>query len=129
MTKAKRLEIFNKYNGLCAYTGKPLGDDWQVDHVYCKMETFIQQKERDHIDNMVPCLRIINHYKRGLFFNMWRKRVATLHERLSKLPKNPVVEKSKKTKQYLLDVAAAFDITPEKPWSGVFYFETLNHKQ
>ena len=31
MTKRER--IFKKYDGLCAYTGKPLEKDWQIDHV------------------------------------------------------------------------------------------------
>ena len=28
-----RQRIYAKYQGRCAYTGKPLGDDWQVDHI------------------------------------------------------------------------------------------------
>lgn len=125
MTKKQRQEIYDKYGGLCAYTGQPLGGDWQVDHIFCRLETTILRRQRDCIDNMVPCLKIINHYKRGLLFDAWRKRIEVLHIRLSKLPKNPVVEKSKKTKQYLLTVAEAFGITPDKPFNGVFYFEQI----
>ena len=29
----KREKVYNKYGGKCAYTGKPLGQDWQIDHV------------------------------------------------------------------------------------------------
>lgn len=126
MNKADRQKIFEKYGGLCAYTGKPLGEDWQVDHILCKMETFRKQKNRDDINNMVPCLKIVNHYKRGLLFVEWRRRVSVLHIRLTKLPKNTRVAKSQKTKDYLLKVAEAFDITVDKPFNGLFYFETLN---
>jgi 5-methylcytosine-specific restriction endonuclease McrA len=33
MNKKLRFQVYNKYNGLCAYTGTPLDDDWQVDHI------------------------------------------------------------------------------------------------
>jgi len=46
-----------------------------------------------------------------------------LHERLKKLPKNPKAEKSIKRKKYLLKVAEFFDIKPDKPFNGKFYFE------
>jgi 5-methylcytosine-specific restriction endonuclease McrA len=36
MKKQLREEVYNKYGGLCAYTGKPLGDDWQIDHIHPK---------------------------------------------------------------------------------------------
>ena len=31
MTKRER--IYNKFGGLCAYSGTSLEDDWQIDHV------------------------------------------------------------------------------------------------
>jgi 5-methylcytosine-specific restriction endonuclease McrA len=31
-----RRVIHDKFGGRCAYTGKPLGDDWQIDHVVPK---------------------------------------------------------------------------------------------
>ncbi|MCF8218757.1 MAG: hypothetical protein K9J21_07220 [Bacteroidales bacterium] len=55
----------------------------------------------------------------------YRERVLTLHKRLAALPKNPKVEKSIKRKQYLLKVASYFEITENKPFIGVFYFETI----
>jgi hypothetical protein len=51
--------------------------------------------------------------------------LGSLHERLNRLPKKPRTEKGKRRKEYLLSVARYFDITPDKPFSGVFYFETL----
>lgn len=29
----KRERIYNKFGGLCAYSGTPLEDDWQIDHI------------------------------------------------------------------------------------------------
>jgi hypothetical protein len=70
--------------------------------------------------------RIINHYKRALALEEFRVlRLGGLHKRLAKLPKNPRTEKGKRRKQYLLDVATYFGIESNKPFSGVFYFETV----
>jgi hypothetical protein len=128
MKKSDRQKVFDKYGGRCAYTGKPLGADWQVDHLYCKMETTILRKNRNDSDNMVPTLAIVNHYKRGLLFDHWRERIAKLHIRIAKLPKKTRATKTQKTKEYLLKVAEAFDITPDRPFSEVFYFETMQVK-
>lgn len=34
----KRQVVYNKFNGLCAYSGKPLQDDWQIDHMKSKIK-------------------------------------------------------------------------------------------
>lgn len=129
MTKQKRLDIYNKFGGKCAYSGTSLEDDWQVDHIIPK-RTFdffnYEQADVDDIKNLIPCQRIINHYKRALdleeFRTLW---LGGLHKRLLK-PTNPRTEKSKATKEYRLKVAASyFGITPDKPFGGKFYFETI----
>lgn len=80
MNKAIREQVFNKYNGLCAYTGKPLGNDWQVDHMtskyrhqnqtYSNCETVDEVERRlkrvDDIENLMPTIKIVNHYKRSI---------------------------------------------------------------
>lgn len=102
-----RQEIYNKYGGLCAYTGKPLGDDWQVDHVtskarmgylrgYCK--TYDERVCLNNPDNLLPACRIVN--KRSLDLEGFRSYMKKFHIRLAKLPK----------------VAELFDITPDKPF-------------
>ena len=137
MTKRER--IYNKFGGRCAYTGKPLGDDWQVDHVRSKImnegaayyqsvdldEISRMIKSVDNIDNLFPAIRIVNHYKRSLDLEGFRDRMTTFHKRLAKQPKNPVCERSIRRKEYMCKVADAFGITHEKPFSGKFYFETL----
>jgi len=115
-----RQEVYDKYDGLCAYSGTPLEDDWQVDHLVSQ-----NHGGGDNIGNLMPAQRIINHYKRALpvdiFRVMW---LGGLHKRLGK-PKNPRTDKSRKTKEYRLKVASYFGITPDKPFSGKFYFEQL----
>jgi len=130
ISKKNREIIKQKFGGKCAYTGTDLLPDWQVDHVSPVVRnwwTNTAMMENNHnIDNMVPCQKIVNHYKGSLDLETFRNWfLGGLHERLNKLPKNPKVEKSHKKKAYLLEVARLFDIQPDKPFSGVFYFETL----
>ena len=128
--KINRKEVYDKYKGLCAYCGKPLEDDWQIDHkIPQKLEVYMSSEKIQNIENLLPCQKLINHYKRALniedFRNIW---LGKLHLRLAKLPKNPKTEKSKKRKEYLLKIANYFDITPEKPFGGKFYFEINSDK-
>jgi 5-methylcytosine-specific restriction endonuclease McrA len=130
ISKKDRELIKYKFGGKCAYSGTELKEDWQVDHVkpiirnwYSKGALF---EESHNIDNMIPCQKIINHYKGSLDLETFRNwYLGELHERLKKLPKNPKTEKSIKRKNYLLEVASLFDITEDKPFNKKFYFETL----
>jgi len=135
--KINRQKVYDKFGGKCAYSGTPLEPDWQIDHIIPKnkahwlksyqMRDYLKTKitNINDINNLLPCQRIINHYKRSLdleqFRTLW---LMGLHKRLDK-PRNPRTENSRKTKEYRLKVASYFGITPEKPFSGKFYFETL----
>lgn len=134
--KINREEVFNKYCGLCAYTGKPLGDDWQVDHIIPKSSyawhQLVEVKIKlginyncNDFENLLPAIKIINHYKRSLDLEGFRKYMSNFHKRISKLPKNPYSEKTIKRKKYMLTVADLFGITIDKPFNGKFYFETI----
>jgi 5-methylcytosine-specific restriction endonuclease McrA len=130
ISKKNREIVKNKFGGKCAYTGTELMPDWQVDHVKPILRNWFSKgavfEKEHHIDNMFPTQKIINHYKGSLDLETFRKWfLGGLHERLKKLPKNPKTEKSHKKKAYLLEVARLFDITPEKPFDGKFYFEKL----
>jgi 5-methylcytosine-specific restriction endonuclease McrA len=132
ISKKDRELIKNKYGGLCAYSGTVLEDDWQVDHIkpiirntYNKGALF---ENHHNIDNMIPCQKIINHYKRTLDLETFRNwYMNELHLRLAKLPKNPKVNKSIKRKEYLLKVASYFGITENNPFNKIFYFEKINN--
>lgn len=47
------------------------------------------------------------------------------HKRLAKLPKKTSLKKTENRISYMKTVAALFDITVDKPFSGKFYFETI----
>ena len=51
--------------------------------------------------------------------------MSTFHTRLAKLPKNTNSDKTLKRIEYMNTIAEAFNITIDKPFNGVFYFETL----
>lgn len=142
MKKAIRILVYEKYNGLCAYTGKPLDDKWQVDHMTSKIKYMwnvvyggiggytvegIQEKAKqvDDISNLMPALWIVNHYKRSLDLEGFRDRMMTFHKRLAKLPKKTSKPATEKRIAYMRQVSDAFDITPDRPFSGKFYFENL----
>lgn len=128
MTERERIK--QKYNGLCAYSGTPLEDDWQIEHIKPVRRNWdgtSRYPEDDCEENKVPVQKIINHYKHSMSlheFKTWL--LAGLHERLKRLPKNPRTEKSRKRKEYLLKVASYFDITPDKPFCGELYFEKVD---
>jgi len=137
MTKRER--VYQKFDGKCAYTGKLLEPDWQIDHMTSKIkheyDTYFNSnsvdeinqklKECNHIDNLLPALRIVNHYKRGHNLEGFRKYMMSFHIRLSKLPKKTNIPKTQKRKEYMYKVADAFGITENNSFNGIFYFETI----
>lgn len=128
ISKKNREIIKQKFDGICAYSGTPLEDDWQIDHLVPKLAFRLSGESGvDDLDNLMPVQRIVNHYKRCLTLEEFRDwYLGGLHERLAKLPKKPRVERSIKRKEYLLEVASLFGITESKPFSGVFYFEAVS---
>ncbi len=130
ISRKTRDEVKMKYGGKCAYSGTELLPDWQVDHVEPVRRNWWMpgsalQEDNHNTQNMIPSQKIINHYKHSMSFNEFREFMMTFHERIAKLPKKPIVEKSIKRKAYMLEVARLFDITPDKPFKGKFYFETI----
>jgi 5-methylcytosine-specific restriction endonuclease McrA len=139
----KRKQVYEKYNGRCAYTGKPLVDgEWQIDHMTSRYKTKCNaarsvaekrdwsayQEALEHvndIDNLLPSLRIVNHYKRLLDLEGFREYMLTFHKRLAKLPKRTNSPSTARRIIYMNKIADAFGITIEKPFNGIFYFETL----
>lgn len=83
ISKEKRLKIYNKYNGRCAYCGCKLEyKDMQVDHI-------IPQRiagSTNDLDNLMPTCRTCNHYKRGTIlacrynpFHSWAICINAMH--------------------------------------------------
>ncbi len=114
-----RKTVYNKYNGRCAYSGTLLEDDWQVDHLKPRA-----RGGTNDISNLMPTQKLVNHYKRGRSIKLFKEwYLMGLHKRLKKLPKAPRTEKSRRHIKYMNRVAKYFNVTPDKPFAGVFYFE------
>jgi hypothetical protein len=133
ISKKDRAQVKAKLNGKCAYTGTDLLSDWQVDHVEAVRRNWWANnsamfEENHKIENMLPAQKIVNHYKHSMGLEEFRNFMTDFHKRISKLTKNPKVERSIKRKAYMLEIARLFDIKPDKPFSGKFYFETLSEK-
>jgi len=132
ISKKQREKIKQKFDGLCAYSGTKLEDDWQIDHIIPvrrNPDKSLQPTELDCEENLVPVQKLINHYKHSLDLETFRNwHLKGLHNRLGKLPKNPKTEKSKRKIEYLNKIASYFKITPTKPFSGTFYFEKKHDK-
>lgn len=135
ISKKIRQQVYDKFDGKCAYTGLPLGDKWQVDHVnsqyhhsyyYTGVEDYNEYKKKIHdINNLLPALAIVNHYKRTKNLEQFRLYMEGFHKRLSKLPKKTQVPATEKRIAYMNKIADAFGITVDKPFCGKFYFEII----
>jgi 5-methylcytosine-specific restriction endonuclease McrA len=124
--KNKRLDVFNKYGGRCAYCGIELDiNDFQVDHKVPKRYFEISGEDGvDDIDNLMPSCSVCNHYKRSLSLENYRNEwLGKLHLRIKRIPKNPRSDKGKKYKKYMEKILERYNISEDKPFDGVFYFE------
>ncbi len=105
MTKAERMQAYEKYDGRCAYCGKKIEyKDMQVDHIVPKLKG-----GKNEINNYNPACRRCNHYKDTFDIEQFRQMLKTMHERTQKI--------------YINKVAEDYGIIQIKPWDGVFYFE------
>lgn len=123
----KRQRIFNKFGGKCAYSGTPLEPDWQIDHIEPVIRVWRGGKYmpfNDVEDNMVPCQRAINNYKWS--YSLLYFRITLLGKLHFRLAKYPYSGKGEELRKRMEKIAAYFGITPDKPFSGKFYFEEYN---
>jgi putative glutamine amidotransferase len=128
----RREKIREKFGGLCAYTGKPLGDDWQIDHIAPRR--LLRWKKNIDVeaeDNLVPCLRTVNYYKRGFGLEGFRKYIMKINERIRGMKKKDgTYRKNMENRcRYVERIAEAFGITDDAPFDGVFYFERHMEKK
>jgi len=110
-----RQKVWLKYNRHCGYCGKKLEyKDMQVDHIKAKkFYSYYDPKESkvNSFENLMPSCRRCNHYKRTRNLEQFRLLIMTLHERV--------------TSQYITKVAIDYGIIEIKPFTGIFYFESI----
>ncbi len=111
MQKQKRRQVYEKYDGHCAYCGKEIEyKDMQVDHVLPKRLN-APDGITNGMQNLKPACRRCNHYKRGHSLELFRNLMQTLDERVRDI--------------YICKVAEDYGIIKVEPWDGKFYFERV----
>ena len=115
ISKKLRQQVYEKYNGHCAYCGCKLElKDMQVDHIYSVAKAKWKKEEIDlnHIDNLMPSCRSCNYYKDTCSIDTFRKNLKTLIERVRK--------------QFIYRLAEKYNMVEEREWDELFYFEKIN---
>lgn len=80
LTKAQRLQVYEKYDGKCAYCGNHISlDEMQVDHIKP-----LALGGADDISNFAPACRMCNYYKSTLTLEKFREQLGLLKGRLEK---------------------------------------------
>ena len=125
MTKnQERKAIWMKFNGKCAYCGKPIKyKDMQVDHLEAKankrpigrdlLGSYIYP-DIERFENKMPSCRRCNHYKRDCTLENFRNLIKTIHERIHD--------------KYIVKVAEDYRIMQYNKWDGKFYFEKMKNQ-
>lgn len=80
LTKKERQQVYEKYNGHCAYCGKELDiKDMQVDHMIP-----LRLGGADDMTNYMPACRQCNHYKRGNSLEGFRTMIEEIPKKLER---------------------------------------------
>lgn len=110
--KKLREQVYQKYNGHCAYCGCELEmKDMQVDHIFSVARSKWTKENIDlnNINNLMPSCRSCNYYKDTCSIEGFRKKLKTLMERVKK--------------PFIYRLADKYNMVEEKKWDGKFYFE------
>lgn len=113
--KMIRQQVYEKYNGHCAYCGCELDiKDMQVDHLDSVYRAEYEGREvNNHIDNFMPACRQCNYYKGTSTIDEFRRKI--LHLERTALISFPV------------RLAQKYGIVQVKEWDMKFYFEKIGN--
>ncbi len=121
--KAVRLNVYNKYDGHCAYCGKKIAyKDMQVDHLIPQRRASLGG--RGHIDielieteeNYMPACRKCNHYKRANKLETFRRYIEEIPKKLSE-------------GNYIYKIGKLYGLIEEKPRKIKFYYELVEEEK
>lgn len=95
LKKSQREALHEKYGGLCAYCGQPIGARWHADHIdpVMRRSTYVSGQgfkhrgeldwpERDTVENFNPSCAPCNLYKGVLSLDEWRRAIQHLNDLL-----------------------------------------------
>ena len=114
LAKKVRIDVYNKYEGHCAYCGKKIEyKDMQVDHLIPVQRARFgkyTEEQLESFENYMPADRRCNHYKRAHSLEVFRRYIKEIPEKL-------------KETNYIYKVGLDYGIIEEHSWDGLFYFE------
>lgn len=115
LNKKLRQEVYDKYNGHCAYCGCEIEyKDMQVDHIipkYRNNEKWHQGEiGSDDISNLNPSCRMCNYYKRMCSIDRFRENL-----------KDTLIRNVQRPFDFRL--AERYGMVKIEAWDGKFYFE------
>lgn len=103
-----REQVYQKYNGHCAYCGCKLEfKDMQVDHLI----PVWSQSGSSELENLMPACRMCNYYKDTFTLDKFKENLETLHKRLAKT--------------FIYRLALKYGLIQENQKHIKFYFEEL----
>ena len=80
-SKEKRMAVYAKYYGRCAYCGREIRyEDMQVDH-FIPQRGWSEQGS-DDLENLMPACRSCNHYKRAHDLETFRRYIQEIPRKL-----------------------------------------------
>lgn len=107
LSKSKRMEVYKKYNGHCAYCGCELEyKDMQIDHLV----PFDEGGDNQELSNLMPSCKQCNYYKSNGSLESLRRDVGCILERLDK-------------QMFIYRLAKKYGLLVETPKEIKFYFE------
>ncbi len=109
ISKEKRIAVYNKYGGHCAYCGRKIEyKEMQVDH-FIPQRGYLQNGS-DEIENLMPSCRMCNHYKRANPLELFRTYIEEIPYKL-------------RTNNYIYKVGKAYGLITDEERPVKFYFE------
>lgn len=116
-SKLIRKQIYDKYDGHCAYCGCPLEmKDMQIDHMVSRFNSKIHGNEIDNtIDNLNPSCRQCNYYKGASNIEGFRNKIK---RQLS----HTCID------SFQVRLAIKYGIISYTEWDNLFYFEKIKTK-
>lgn len=114
-----RKEIYDKYNGKCAYCGCDITlERMQIDHLTPlyrndsdeQLNKWGKIRGTNDISNLMPSCRSCNHYKSTFTLDEFREQLMKMRERLKKQHK-------------IYSISKRYGLIEEKPNKIVFFFE------
>jgi 5-methylcytosine-specific restriction endonuclease McrA len=113
MNIQKRIDVFEKYGGKCAYCGCDITiKNFQVDHVWPQhLARSTEGVDNNRLENLNPACRKCNNYKSGMKIDEFRKE---LQEQVARLRGNAQFDRAIRYRQIIIQ---------ESPI--IFYFERI----